>query len=89
MATDQSVATFHTTHAALSAEKAAQKAGVSARLIPTPRSLSADCTLALCFPSDESDHIRDIFDARRIEVAGFHRLDGSMDTADVGKAKKD
>jgi hypothetical protein len=89
MATDQSVATFHTTHAALSAEKAAQKAGVSARLIPAPRSLSADCTLALLFPSADLDRVRNIFNARKIEAAGFCRLDGDADVADVDKAKGD
>jgi hypothetical protein len=89
MAIDQSVATFHTTHAALSAEKAAQKAGVSAKLMPAPRSLSADCTLALCFASTDIDRVRDILNARTIEVAGFYRLNGNTDVADTDKPNKD
>jgi hypothetical protein len=71
---DQSVATFFTTHAALCAEKAVQKAGIAGRLIPSPRSLSADCALALIFSSADSDRVRDILNARSIEADGFHYL---------------
>jgi hypothetical protein len=74
MAIDRSVATFFTTHAALSAEKAVRKAGISARLIPSPRSLSADCALALVFSSAESDRVRSILSALAIEADGFHDL---------------
>lgn len=40
---------FHTTSAALRAEKTAQRAGLAVKLIPTPREFSSDCGLALRF----------------------------------------
>jgi hypothetical protein len=89
MTAEWSVATFFTTHAALAAEKAALAAGVSAKLIPSPRSLSADCTLALRFPSAESDRVRGILSAHAIEAAGVHRLDNAARVADTSKCNED
>jgi N-acyl-L-homoserine lactone synthetase len=40
---------FHTTTSALRAEKVAQRAGLTVKLIPTPRELSSDCGIALRF----------------------------------------
>lgn len=45
----QGVVLFHTTSAALRAEKIARKAGLMVKLIPTPRELSSDCGIALRF----------------------------------------
>jgi hypothetical protein len=75
MGTDTGVATFFTTHAALRAEKALQEAGIPGRLIPAPRALSADCTVALAFASSHEHRVRDILAAQAIEVSGFHHLD--------------
>lgn len=45
---------FHTTTAALRAEKILQKGGLTVKLVPTPRELSSDCGIALRFsPVDE------------------------------------
>ncbi len=43
----QGVVLFHTTTSALRAEKILQKAGLTVKLIPTPRELSSDCGIAL------------------------------------------
>jgi len=72
MATGTTVATFPTTHAALRAEKAVAAAGLAGRLIPTPRDLSADCTVALEFASADADRVRAVLEAARIETSGFH-----------------
>jgi len=53
---NQGVVLFHTTTSALRAEKILQKAGLSVKLIPTPRELSSDCGIALRFElSDRAD----------------------------------
>lgn len=53
---NQGVVLFHTTTAALRAEKILQKAGLAVKLIPTPRQLSSDCGIALRFElSDQTD----------------------------------
>jgi len=46
---NQGVVLFHTTTSALRAEKILQKAGLTVKLIPTPRELSSDCGIALRF----------------------------------------
>ena len=40
---------FHTTSAALRAEKVLQRSGLTVKLIPTPREFSSDCGMALRF----------------------------------------
>lgn len=46
---NQGVVLFHTTSAALRAEKVLVKAGLKVKLAPTPRELSSDCGIALRF----------------------------------------
>ncbi|MBN2578736.1 MAG: DUF3343 domain-containing protein [Pirellulales bacterium] len=70
-----SVATFFTTHAALRAEKLLQTADIPGKLIPTPRHLSADCTLALEFPSALQDRVREILDRHAVETSGMYCLE--------------
>ena len=72
MTPDTSVATFFTTHAALRAEELVKRAGIPAKLIPAPRHLSADCTIALAFPSEFRDQVGSILGAHGVEASGFH-----------------
>jgi hypothetical protein len=65
------IATFFTTHAALRAEKLLRAAGIPGRLIPAPRHLSADCTVALAFPSPERDRVREILEQHGLETSGL------------------
>jgi len=74
MTPDLSVVTFFTTHAALRAEELVKRAGIPGRLIPAPRDLSADCTVALAFPPSREDRVRDLFAAHAVETSGFHRV---------------
>jgi hypothetical protein len=78
MTPDTSVATFFTTHAALRAEELVKQAGIPGRLIPAPRALSPDCTVALVFPSSQGSQVQDILSAHAIETSGFHHLGSSM-----------
>ncbi len=72
MPTDDIIVTFFTTHAALRAEKVLKEAGIAAELIPAPRALSADCTIALRFPQVEEHRVRAVFEVQGIEASGFH-----------------
>jgi len=74
MATDQIVATFFTTHAALRAEKVVRQEGIAARLIPAPRTVTADCTIALAFAAADLDRVQAVLQDRRLETSGFHQL---------------
>ncbi|PWH16141.1 MAG: hypothetical protein DDG60_04635 [Anaerolineae bacterium] len=58
---------FHTTTSALRAEKILQKAGLSVKLIPTPRELSSDCGIALQFELPARDQIEAILIAAGVE----------------------
>lgn len=40
------IVTFHTTAAAMAAEKACREAGLAGRLAPVPRAVSSDCGIA-------------------------------------------
>jgi hypothetical protein len=75
MPAETTIATFFTTHAALRAEKALQNAGIPGKLIPAPRALSADCTIALAFPSSLRDTVRSVLATATIETSGFYHLD--------------
>ncbi len=46
---DYGVVLFHTTSAAMRGEKVLSTAGLSVKLVPTPRQFSSDCGIALRF----------------------------------------
>jgi hypothetical protein len=75
---DTSIITFFTTHSALCAEKAAGQASIPARLIPTPRAYSVDCTVALSFPSSHREQLLAILSTQDIEINGVHDLGSKM-----------
>ncbi len=68
------VVLFHTTSAALRAEKVAQRAGLTVKLIPTPREFSSDCGMALRFLWAQVEQMRAALDAARVEVADVRRM---------------
>lgn len=75
MATEMAIVTFFTTHGALRAEKLVTEAGIPAKLVPTPRRFSADCTVALSFPASWVEQVQAILDDQGVPLAGVHRLD--------------
>jgi hypothetical protein len=68
------VALFHTTSAALRAEKTLLKSGFAVKLVPTPREFSSDCGIALRFAWSEIERTRTLLDAAHVDVAAFHPL---------------
>jgi hypothetical protein len=65
---------FHTTSAALRAEKVLQRDGLTLKLIPTPREFSSDCGLALRFEWSQAERTRAVLETARVETAGIHGL---------------
>jgi hypothetical protein len=68
------LATFETTHMALLFEKTCRAAGISARIIPVPRELSASCGLACTYPCEKEELVNRICQEKHLETAGFHHL---------------
>ncbi len=71
---ERGVALFHTTSAALRAEKVLRADGVDVKPIPTPRELSSDCGIALSFAWADADRVKEVLAAAGVEHAGVHRL---------------
>ena len=53
------IVTFHTTTAAMGAEKLLLAQGIPGRIIPVPREITAGCGLAWKAPPGEEQHIAD------------------------------
>ena len=68
------LATFDTTHMALFFEKACRVEGLSVKIVPVPRQISASCGLACSYPCGELEHIKNIVGDKEIEVAEYHEL---------------
>ena len=68
------LATFDTTHMALFFEKACRAEGLSVKIVPVPRQISASCGLAFSYPCGELEHIKNIVGDKEIEVAEYHEL---------------
>lgn len=69
------VIVFHTTSAALRAEKALLQQGSQVKLIPTPRQISSDCGLALRFTWSEIERQRALLEAARVEFAAIRPIE--------------
>jgi hypothetical protein len=78
MGPETCIATFFTTHAALRAEELVKRAGIPGRLIPAPRDLSPDCTVALAFPASQKDRVQAILSGCGIEASGIHVVGKEM-----------
>ena len=62
------VVLFHTTSSALRGEKVAQRAGLTVKLIPTPRQFSSDCGIALRFDQAELARVQSLLEAAGVEM---------------------
>ena len=69
------VVLFHTTSAALRAEKKLAADGLKVKLIPTPRQLSSDCGIALRFDWPQADTVRTSLEAAHVDFGGIHHLE--------------
>ncbi len=68
------VVTFHTTHAAFQAEKAIRAAGIEGKLIPPPRDITADCTIALRVPATAFEEAKRTLEDSQISYDRFTRI---------------
>lgn len=68
------VVLFHTTSAALRAERVLQRAGLTVKLIPTPREFSSDCGMALRFLWAQATVVQDALAAAHVETAALRQL---------------
>ena len=68
------VVLFHTTSAALRAEKILVQAQLAVRLIPTPREFSSDCGIALRFVWDDAVRVKELLNNARVEIAGIQQI---------------
>jgi hypothetical protein len=65
---------FHTSSAALRAEKILIKEGLSVKLIPTPREYSSDCGIALRLDRVHAIRAQEILASARIEISSIHSM---------------
>ena len=65
---------FHTTSAALRSEKLLKSAGMTVKLIPTPREFSSECGLALRFAWDQLEEVRSVLETAGVDIAEVHAL---------------
>jgi hypothetical protein len=68
------VVLFHTSSAALRAEKLFRRDGIPAKLIPTPREFSSDCGIALRFDWSRRDRARELLESAHLEISSIHSM---------------
>ncbi len=68
------LATFHTHFGALSLQRALKKQGITAQMMPVPRSLSASCGVCIRFTAETPDsaHGAEDLDALYLETDGAY-----------------
>jgi len=66
---------FHTSSAALRAEKLLLREGLPAKLIPTPREFSSDCGIALRFNWNQKERACELLQSARVEISSIHPLE--------------
>lgn len=65
------IAAFHTTADAIAMEKYCQRDGIPGRLLPVPRSVTADCGIAWCAAPEDRAAIEQIVRKEGVELAGL------------------
>ena len=66
------VATFHSTHSVIKAEKLLKDAGLeSVRLVPVPSQVSSDCGITVRFLRTDIDRVREILSGLADDLEGF------------------
>jgi hypothetical protein len=68
------VVLFHTTSSALRGEKVLQRAGLTVKLIPTPREFSSDCGLALRFTWALVERVQEALSAAKVDLADLRQM---------------
>lgn len=68
------VVLFHTTSAAMQAEKLLVKAGLKVKLIPTPRQFSSDCGISLRFNWEQKEQVESLLKSSKVDTSSIHLL---------------
>lgn len=68
------VVLFHTTSAAMRAEKILLQGGLAVKLIPTPREFSSDCGIALRFAWEQQEVVTSLLASARVEVDSIRQM---------------
>lgn len=63
---------FNSTHSAIRAEKELIASGISVRIIPVPREITANCGLAIKLNLEDLKVVREILANNNIEVSGYY-----------------
>jgi hypothetical protein len=74
--TQYGVVLFHTTSAALRAEKLVKQAGLVCKLIPVPRELSSDCGISLRFAWEQAEAVQQLLRDAGVDMADVQPLGG-------------
>lgn len=72
-----SVILVHSTSHAVHAERVLRRAGLTVRLIPTPRHLSSDCGSAVRIAAEQAAQARELLDAAGVELDRIEPLDAA------------
>jgi len=68
------VVLFHTSSAALRAEKVLRREGLPIKMIPTPRQFSSDCGVALRFEWRSETRVRELLDSAHANIASIRKM---------------
>ena len=71
---EYSVVLFHSSSHALRAEKVLQAAGISIKMIPTPRQLSSDCGMSLRFERADEERVARALTEYEVPINGIHPI---------------
>lgn len=70
-----SVILFHTSSAALRAEKMLLREGFTIKIIPVPRHLSSDCGIALRFDRSDEQRIHEVLETTGVPIDSIHFME--------------
>ena len=66
--------TFYTTAGVMALERACTQAGLPGRIVPVPRSITADCGMAWRAGTEDRAALEAMVAQKKLEAAGFHEL---------------
>jgi hypothetical protein len=65
---------FDSTQQALRAEMLLDYAQIGIDIRPTPKEITAGCSISIEFPDEHYETVLDIFRSERVDIRGFYRL---------------
>lgn len=68
------VVLFHSTQAAIRAEKILKESKIKIKLIPVPRHLSSDCGICLRFEFDNISAVKSALKSKNVQTAGIYQF---------------